>query len=77
MKLEIVEERRRVAKGLTRLAKKLGVSPGHLSLVLHGKRRSDRLTKRLRRLGVEVAARPAALPAEAKLRQSDTAEGEE
>ena len=43
-------------RGVCALAKRCGVSQGHMSQVLSGKRKSNRLAARLRRMGVEVPA---------------------
>ena len=40
--------------GLTATARRLGVSPGHLGRVIRGERRSPRLERSLRRMGVEL-----------------------
>jgi len=53
--LEIVERRAKVAVGLNALARELGCSRGHLSLVIHGHRQSNRLVERLRKMGINIA----------------------
>ena len=57
--MEVVEQHRRVAVGLNELARKLGCSRGHLSLVIHGHRKSMRMTERLRKMGIDLLAAPA------------------
>lgn len=52
--MEIVEKKIKVVVGLNAMARKLGCSRGHLSLVIHGQRKSGRMEKRLRKLGFEV-----------------------
>lgn len=53
VKLERIEERRVVYRGLTQAAKTLGCSRVHLSYVLHGQRKpSDRIRRGLKRMGV-------------------------
>jgi len=45
--MRMIEKRVKVAVGLCDVARKLNVSRGHLSLVVHGKRTSRRLVARL------------------------------
>jgi hypothetical protein len=45
--MQVIERRVTVAVGLNEMARKLGCSRGHLSLVVHGKRTSKRLMGRL------------------------------
>lgn len=50
-----VIRRRNGLVGLTAAARRLGVTPGHLSRVIRGERKpSDRLARALRRMGVEI-----------------------
>lgn len=49
--MQVVEKRMRVAVGLNEMARRLGCSRGHLSLVIHGRRKSGRLVKRLKAMG--------------------------
>jgi hypothetical protein len=51
--MKVVERKVKVAVGLNEMARKLGCSRGHLSLVIHGHRRSARLDRRLRDMGYE------------------------
>lgn len=54
-----VRERRGLV-GLTATARRLGVTPGHLSRVIRGERRSPRIERALRRMGVSLPAKEAA-----------------
>lgn len=45
--MQVIERRVKVVVGLNDMARKLGCSRGHLSLVIHGKRDSRRLMARL------------------------------
>ena len=45
--MEVVEKKVKVILGLNQAARKLKVSRGHLSLVMHGKRTSRRLSARI------------------------------
>ena len=57
MKKKVEIRRLSRLSGVTELARRLGLSKGHVSLVLNGRREaSPRLAARLRRLGVEPAA---------------------
>jgi len=57
-KMEIFREQKTVLRGVNQLARRLGVSRGHLSLVLHGKREaSPALSRRMTKLGVSLAER--------------------
>ena len=49
--MQVVEKKVKVAVGLNEMARRLGCSRGHLSLVIHGHRKSGRLEKRLRNMG--------------------------
>ena len=54
-RLEKIEQKRVVYRGLTQAARALGCSRAHLSYVLHGKRKpSESLARKLKRMGVEV-----------------------
>lgn len=53
--MQLVEKKVKVVVGLNAMARKLGCSRGHLSLVIHGHRKSGRLEKRLQRMGFEHA----------------------
>lgn len=52
--MQVIEKQVRVAVGLNELARRLGCSRGHLSLVIHGHRTSRRLEGRLRNMGINV-----------------------
>ncbi len=51
----IQEKTSRRLSGVGALARRLGVTPSHLSRVIKGERRSPRLEKALRRSGVKCA----------------------
>lgn len=54
--MEIKTEQRTVARGLNAMARKLGVSRSHLSLVVHGHRRPGaELARKLAKSGFVVA----------------------
>lgn len=56
--MEIKTEQRTVARGLNAMARKLGVSRGHLSLVVHGHRRPGaELARKLAKSGFVVVER--------------------
>ena len=52
--MQVIEKKVRVAVGLNEMARRLGCSRGHLSLVIHGHRTSGRLERRLRKLGIKL-----------------------
>ena len=54
-KIEVGLEKRTLYRGLNRVAKRCGVTSGHLSHVLRGRREaSPRLIEKLAKLGIEV-----------------------
>lgn len=55
--MEVVEKKLTVILGINKAARKLKVSRGHLSLVMHGKRQSKRLASRINKeFGIQPAA---------------------
>lgn len=52
--MQVIEKKVRVAVGLNEMARRLGCSRGHLSLVIHGRRKSGRLERRLKAMGFAV-----------------------
>lgn len=52
--MQVIEKKVRVAVGLNEMARRLGCSRGHLSLVIHGRRKSGRLERRLKAMGFSV-----------------------
>lgn len=62
MEQQVITERK-VMRGVNKLARICGVSPGYISKVLHGKLHpSDRVIEEMRKVGVEVPAASLALP---------------
>lgn len=55
--MQMVEKKMKVAVGLNELARQMGCSRGHLSLVIHGHRKSKRLEGRLNKMGFNVVRR--------------------
>lgn len=52
--MQVIEKKVSVAVGLNEMARRLGCSRGHLSLVIHGHRTSGRLERKLRKLGIKL-----------------------
>lgn len=52
--MQVIEKRVKVAVGLNEMARQLGCSRGHLSLVIHGHRKSKRLESRLNKMGINI-----------------------